>query len=113
MQPYKSHQTHLSAAQEEAAEQELIKEVVKFVEETFASLAKLTNLPVQEVLHIVEEVDVAQLTHATNEAIHKISIATDLHRAAIVEIFMANKTASISDIAFRLHEQSKINRQRQ
>jgi hypothetical protein len=113
MQPYKSHQTHLSAAQEEAAEQELIKEVVKFVEETFASVAKLTNLPVQEVLHIVEEVDVAQLTHATNEAIHKISIATDLHRAAIVEIFMANKTASISDIAFRLHEQSKINRQRQ
>jgi len=110
--PYKSQQTHLTPAEEEAAEKEIMKQLVKHVEETFASLAKLTKLPVQEVLHIVEEVDVAQLTRATQEAIKKISNATDLHRADIVAIFMANRAASIDDIAFRLHEKSKVNRHR-
>jgi ethanolamine utilization microcompartment shell protein EutL len=112
MQPYKSHQTHLSAAQEEAAEQELIKEVVKFVEETFASLAKLTNLPVQEVLHIVEEVDVAQLTRATQVAIKKISNATDLHRTDIIAIFKEDKTATIDHVVHRLREVSHVHRAR-
>jgi len=110
--PYKSHQTHLTPAEEEAAEQEIIKQLVKSVEEAFASVAKLTKLPVQEVLHIVEEVDVSQLTHATQEAIKNISNATDLHRADIIAIFMANRAASIDDIAYRLHEQSKVNRHR-
>ena len=112
MQAYKSQQTHLTPAEEEAAEQEIIKHLVKSVEEAFASVAKLTRLPVQEVLHIVEEVDVAELTRATQEAIKKISNATDLHRADIIAIFMANRAASVDDIASRLHEQSKIDRHR-
>ena len=109
---YKHDQTHLSPADEEADEQEDIKNLVKSIEEAFASMAKLTKLPVQEVLHIVEEVDVAQLTRATQEAIHKISIATGLHRDPIIAAFLANRAASIPDIAHRLHEESKVWRQR-
>ena len=66
----------------------------------------------QEVLHIIEEVDVVQLKEATQEAIKKISNATDLDTANITAIFMANKGASIDDIVKRLHEQSKVNRHR-
>jgi hypothetical protein len=110
--PYKSHQTHLSPAEEEAADQEIKKKLGKLVEEAFASVGKLTRLPVQEVLHIIEEVDVVQLKQATQEAIKKISNATDLDTANITAIFMANKGASIDDIVNRLHEQSRVNRHR-
>lgn len=109
---YKHDQTHLSPAEEAAAEQEDIKNLVKTVEESFSSMAKLTKLPVQEVLHIVEEVDVAQLTRASNEAIHNISVATGLHRDPIIAIFLANRAASMEDIAQRLHDESKVWRQR-
>ena len=110
--PYKSHQTHLSPAEEEAAEQEIIKKLGKVIEEAFESVAKLTKLPLQEVLHIIEEVDVARLTQATQEAIKKIAHATDLDRAKIIAIFTANRAAGIDDIANRLHEQSKLDRHR-
>ena len=112
MQSYKSHQTHLSPAEEEAADQEIKKKLGKLVEEAFESVGKLTRLPVQEVLHIIEEVDVAQLKQATQEAIKKISNATDLDTANITAIFMANRGASIDDIVKRLHEQSRVNRHR-
>jgi hypothetical protein len=110
--PYRSHQTHLSPAEEEAAEQVDIKKLAKLIEEAFESVAKLTKLPPQEVLHIIEEVDVDQLTRATGEAIKKISYATDLDRAKIVAVFTANKAADIHDIASRLHERSKVDRHR-
>jgi len=112
MQTYKSHQTHLSPAEEEAADQEIKKKLGKFVEEAVESVGKLTRLSVQEVLHIIEEVDVAQLKTATQEAIKKISNATDLDTANITAIFMANRGASIDDIVNRLHEQSRANRHR-
>ena len=112
MQTYKSHQTHLSPAEEEAADQEIKKKLGKFVEEAVESVGKLTRLSVQEVLHIIEEVDVAQLKTATQEAIKKISNATDLDTANITAIFMANRGASIDDIVNRLHAQSRTNRHR-
>jgi|SRR5450755_1528489 hypothetical protein len=112
MQPYKSQQTHLSPAEEEVADQEIVKKLGKIVEESFESVAKLTKLPVQEVLHIIEEVDVTQLKHATSEALKKISDATDLHTAQITAIFLANRDASIDVIVNRLHEQSRVNRHR-
>jgi restriction endonuclease len=112
MQTYRSHQSHLTPVEEAAAEQEIIKQLTESVEEAFASVAQMTRLPLQEVVHILEEVDVAQLTRATQEAIKKISNATDLHRADIVEIIMADKAASLGDIAYRLHAQSKGNRHR-
>jgi hypothetical protein len=112
MQLYKSHQTHLSPAEVEVADQEIRKKLGKVVEESFESLAKLTKLPVQEVLHIIEEVDVAQLKQATYEAIKKISNATDLHTAQITAVFLANRDANIDDIVNRLHEQSRVNRHR-
>jgi metal-dependent HD superfamily phosphatase/phosphodiesterase len=112
MEAYKSHQTHLSPAEEEAAEQEDIKKLGKIVEGTFESIAKLTKLSVQEVLHIIEEVDVTQLKLAAQEGIKNIADSTDLDRAHIVAIFMANKAASIDDIVNRLHQQSRVNRHR-
>ena len=112
MQPYKSQQTHLSPAEEEVADQEIVKKLGKIVEESFESVAKLTKLPVQEVLHIIEEVDVTQLKLAAQEGIKNIADSTDLDRAHIVAIFMANKAASIDDIVNRLHQQSRVNRHR-
>jgi hypothetical protein len=112
MQPYKSHQTHLSPAEVEAAEQVDIKKLGKVVTEAFESVAKVSKLPVQEVLCNIEEIDGAELKQATQEAIKKISNATDLDTADITAIFMANRGASIDDIVNRLHEQSKVNRHR-
>jgi DNA-binding protein YbaB len=112
MQAYKSQQTHLSPSEEEIADQEIVKKFGKLVEEAFESVAKLTKLPVQEVLHIIEEVDVTQLRHAIYEALKKISNATDLNTAQITAIILANRGASMDDIVNRLHEQSKVNRHR-
>jgi uncharacterized membrane protein len=111
--PYsKSHQTHLSPTEEKAAEQEDMIKLGKVVEGAFESVAKLTRLPVQEVLHIIEEVDVAQLKQATQEAIKKIADSTDLDRANIIAIFMAKRDASIDDIVHRLREESHVHRAR-
>jgi hypothetical protein len=112
MQAYKSHQTHLTGAEEEAAEQEDIKRLGKVVDGAFESVGKLTNLSVHEVLHIIEEVNVAQLKKAVQEAIKKIADSTDLDGVQIIAIFMANRGASIDDIVNRLHQQSKENRHR-
>ena len=113
MSPYsKFYQTHLSPAEEEGLEQEDVRKLVNVVEESLVKIAKITNLPMQEVLHIVEEVDVAQLTHATQEAIKKISNATDLHRADIIAIFKEDRAATIHNIVHRLREESHIHRAR-
>jgi hypothetical protein len=111
--PYsKGHQLHHTPAEEKAAEQEDIKKLGKVVEGAFESIAKLTKLSVQEVLHIIEEVDVAQLKQATQEAIKEIAESTDLNSANIVAIFMANRDASIDDIVHRLREESHVHRAR-
>jgi hypothetical protein len=111
--PYsKSHQTHLNPAEEEAAEQEDVKKLLNIVEKTLERIGKITKLPVQEVMHIIEEVDVAQLRQATQEAIKEIADSTDLDRSHIVAIFMANRGASIDDIVHRLREESHVHRAR-
>jgi len=109
---YKSHQTHLSPAEVAAVEQQDLRKLVNFVEEAFESIAKLTRLPVSEVLHIIEEVDVAQLRQATQDAIKTIANATALDTAQITAIFKANRAANIDDIVNRLHEESRIQRAR-
>jgi len=78
--------------------------------EAFESMAKLTRLPVKEVLHIVEEVDVAKLKEATQDVIKKIAHATDLDRTHIIQIFQSDQSASIDEIVIRLHERSRVNR---
>ena len=109
---YKSHQTHVSPAEEAAAEQVDLKKLVSVVEEAFESIAKITRLPVSEVLHLIEEVDVAQLRQATQEAIKRIAYATGLDTAQITAIFKANRAANVDDIVNRLHEESRIQRAR-
>ncbi len=111
--PYsKYYQTHNTPAEEEALEKEDVKKLVNVVEESLERIAKLTKLPVQEVLHIIEEVDVAELTYATQEAIKKISNATDLHRADIIAIFKENRAATVDHVVHRLREESHIHRAR-
>ena len=112
MEAYKSHQSHLSPAEQEAAEQEDIKKLGKIVEGTFEAIAKLTKLSVQEVLHIIEEVDVAQLKLAAQEGIKNIADSTDLDRAHIVAIFKENRGATIDNIVHRLREESHLHRAR-
>jgi hypothetical protein len=93
-------------------DREIIARLNKILAEAFESIAQLTRLPVQEVLHIVEEVDVAKLKEATQDAIKKISHATDLDRSHIIEIFQSDPSASIDDIVIRLHARSRSNRSR-
>ena len=113
MSPYsKFYQTHLSPAEEDVLEKEDVKKLAKVVEESLERIAKLTKLPVQEVLHIIEEVDVAQLKQATQEAIKNISNATDLDAAHITAIFKENKTATVDNIVHRLREESHVHRAR-
>ena len=109
---YKSHQTHLGPAEAAAVEQEDVKKLVNVVEDAFERIAKITRLPVSEVLHIIEEVDVAQLRQATQDAIKSIANATSLDTAQITAIFKANRAANIDDICNRLHEESRICRAR-
>jgi hypothetical protein len=111
--PYsKSHQTHQTPAQEEIAENEDVKKLLNVVEKSLERIAKITNLPMQEVMHIIEEVDVAQLKDATQEAIKSIADSTDLDRAHIVAIFKEDRTATIDSIVHRLREESHVYRAR-
>jgi hypothetical protein len=113
MSPHsKFFQMHHSLAEEEILEKEDVKKLAKVVEESLERIAKLTKLPVQEVLHIIEEVDVAQLKQATQEAIKNISHATDLDAAHITAIFKENKTATVDNIVHRLREESHVHRAR-
>ena len=109
--PYsKSHQSHLTPAEEEIHEQEDVRKLVNVVEESLERIAKITKLPLQEVMHVIEEIDVAQLMRATQEAIKNIAHATDLDTACINRIFKENRTATIENIVQRLREESHVHR---
>ena len=107
--PHKSRTMGLPEL-EEISDQEVVKRLTKVVEEALESIAKVSKLPMQEVLHILEEVDVTLLREATDQAIKKIAAATDLDSAHITEIFKADRVASVDDIVHRLHEQSRTHR---
>ncbi len=109
--PYsKSYQSHLSATEEEAAEDEDVKKLVNIVEESLERIAKITKLPLQEVMHVIEEVDVALLMQATREAIKNIATATDLDTAHITSILRENRTATVDNIVHRLRQESHVQR---
>jgi len=91
-------------------DRECVAKLSIIIAEAFERMAKLTRLPVKEVLHIVEEVDVAKLKEATQDVIKKIAHATDLDRTHIVQIFQLDSSASIDEIVIRLHERSRVNR---
>ena len=109
--PYSSsHQTHLTPAEEEVAENEDVKKLVNVVEESLERIAKITKLPLQEVMHVIEEVDVAQLMRAIHEAVKNIANATDLDAATINSILKENRAATIDNIVHRLREESHVHR---
>jgi len=111
--PYSnSHQTHLSPAEEEVLEQEDVKKLVNVVEDSLERIAKITKLPLQEVMHVIEEVDVEQLQRATREAVKNIANATDLDSAKITSIFREDRAATVDHIVHRLREESHVNRAR-
>jgi hypothetical protein len=109
--PYSSsHQTHLTPAEEKVAEDEDVKKLVNVVEESLERIAKITKLPLQEVMHVIEEVDVAQLMRAIHEAVKNIANATDLDAATINSILKENRAATIDNIVHRLREESHVHR---
>lgn len=111
--PYSSsHQTHLTPAEEEVAENEDVKKLVNVVEDALERIAKITKLPLQEVMHVIEAVDVAQLLLATQEAVRNIVDATDLEAATINRIFKENRNATVDNIVHRLREESHVHRAR-
>ena len=63
-------------------------------------------------MHVIEEIDVAQLMQATQEAIKNIAHATDLDAACINRIFKENRTATVENIVQRLREESHVHRAR-
>ena len=103
-------QTHLTPPEEEVLEQEDVKKLADVVGESLEQIAETTKLPLKEVLHVIEEVDVAQLMRATQVAIKNISIATDLDSANITAIFRENRTATVDNIVHRLREESCMHR---
>ncbi|MFI4889822.1 MAG: hypothetical protein ACHQIL_04755 [Steroidobacterales bacterium] len=93
-----------------AGEQVDIAMLGRVVEQALEPVAKLSELPALEVMRKLETIDMTELKHAAREAVRKISVATDLDTARIIDVFNANKDAGISDIVQRLHDASKIHR---
>lgn len=91
-------------------DQEIVAKLNTIITDAFESVAKLTRLPLKEVLHIVEEVDVDKLKEATDHVIKKIAHCTDLDRAHINRVFQEHHDATIEEIVMRLHERSRANR---
>jgi restriction endonuclease len=103
-----TYQTHFSPDEEDAFEQEDVKKLVNVVEDSLEQIAKITKLPLQEVMHVIEEVDVEQLQRATREAVKNIAQATDLDSAKITSIFREDRAATIDHIIRRLREESHV-----
>jgi hypothetical protein len=93
-----------------AAEQIDLNKLGKIVDDAFALVSKETSLPALEVMCKVGEIELATLKKATDAAITKISVATDLDTAQITDIFKANRAAGIDVVVNRLREQSLLNR---
>jgi fructose/tagatose bisphosphate aldolase len=93
-----------------AAEQVDLNKLGKIVDDAFALVAKETSLPAIEVLCKVGEIELATLKKATDAAISKIAVATDLDTAQITDIFKANRAAGIDVVVNRLRERSLLNR---
>lgn len=92
------------------AEQVDMKKLTKVVDEAFESVAKVSKLPVLEVMCNIQGIDVPELKQAIQEAFEKIANATDLDTAQITDIFKANRGASVNDIVNRLRKQSRVHR---
>jgi hypothetical protein len=93
-------------------EQDDMKKLGKVVAEALESIAKISALPPLEVMRNIDGIDGAELKHAAQEAIQKISTATDLDKAQITDIFKANAGASMNDIVRRLREGGRVHRAR-
>jgi DNA-directed RNA polymerase specialized sigma subunit len=106
-----------------AAEQVDIEKLRKYVENVFGEIANATGLSEKEVLHVIEDTHVDMLkdvlkdsihnTHAQaiQEAIKKISLATDLDTEQITHVFAEKKNTNLNDIVNRLHKRSQNNRE--
>lgn len=91
-------------------ERVVVEQLHHVVEDAIDSIAHVTRLSSDEVMHILEEVDMEKFRKATEEAVKRISIATDLNSEEISGIFIEKKHASLDDVVNRLHEKSKADR---
>lgn len=111
-----------------------VEKLVRVVNEAVALVAVSTSLPTHEVLDILESIhvemvgelktalmamgnervskgmDAAKMSRAIERAIASISYATDLDTDEITTIFSKKPGASVEDVVYRLHEQSRVDR---
>jgi hypothetical protein len=92
------------------AEQIDMKKLGKVVEEALESVAKVSKLSTVEVMRNIDGIDEAEFKLAAQGAFKQISVATDLDRSQITDIFKANPDASINDLVKRLREHSREKR---
>jgi uncharacterized protein YjbJ (UPF0337 family) len=90
-----------------AEEADLVK-LSAIVNDAFSAVTQLTHRPLEEVMCNVEKIDSPELKEAVHEAIKKISTATGLNSAQIVDLFK-EKISSDVNIVGALHERSRGN----
>ncbi len=109
------------SASDLAAEQIDIDRLSKFVKQAFEEIVNASGLTEKEVLHVVEDIHVEMvkdvpegniaLKKAIQEAIKKISLATNLDTEQITHVFSEKKNTNLNDIVSRLHIRSQDNRE--
>jgi len=92
------------------AEQINVEKHRKVVEEAIASVEKISNVPMHEMIRDIDKIDDTTTKQVIQEALKSISTATDLDTDQIAEIFLQNKDKGVHQIVSRLLEQSKLNR---
>ena len=91
-------------------EEVVVEQLHHVVEASIGTIAKATSLSDEEVLHLLEEIDMPKFRKATEEAVRRISIATDLNSGEIWNIFTENRSAGLDELVMKLHEKSKADR---
>ncbi len=111
-----------------------MEKLVRVVSEAVTAVAISTNLPADDVLDILENIhvemvgqlktvlmrmgddrvsqgmDAKKMSRAIEKAIASISWATDLDTDEITTIFSTKPGASMEDVVYRLHAQSRLDR---
>ncbi len=101
------------SAADMAAEQVDIDKLSKYVKQVFEEIENATGLTEKDVLHVVEGIHVKMakdvpednmaLKKAIQEAIKKISLATNLDTEQITRVFSERKNTNLNDLISRIH----------
>lgn len=87
-------------------EQSDLDKLAAVVDEALAPVTRLTDRPLEQVMSHADEIDTPDLKQAVQEAIRKISVATGLSSAQILDVFEENRSSNVNIVGV-LHERSK------